>query len=244
MRGDSRLTLVEHLSELRKRLIISIIAIIAGAVICFNFIEEIIELLIRPGEGLDFIYLSPPELFVAYIKISLILGFIIALPVVLFQIWMFVQPGLKDNERKLALFVLNAGIVFFLIGVVFSYLVVIPMTINFFLEITIDNIEPLFSFNNYVGFISSIILSFGLIFELPLVVILLTQLGFVTPSFLKKSRKYVLLGVIVISAILTPPDVVSQVLMTIPMLILFELSILISSVIYRKKIKAKKEKAE
>ena len=244
MRGDSRLTLVEHLSELRKRLIISIIAIIAGAVICFNFIEEIIELLIRPGEGLDFIYLSPPELFVAYIKISLILGFIIALPVVLFQIWMFVQPGLKDNERKLALFVLNAGIVFFLIGVVFSYLVVIPMTINFFLEITIDNIEPLFSFNNYVGFISSIILSFGLIFELPLVVILLTQLGFVTPSFLKKSRKYVLLGVIVISAILTPPDLVSQVLMTIPMLILFELSILISSVIYRKKIKAKKEKAE
>ena len=118
MSGDSRLTLVEHLSELRKRLIISIIAIIAGAVLCFNFIEEIVEFLIRPGQGMDFIYLSPPELFVAYIKISLILGFIIALPVVLFQIWMFVQPGLKDNERKLALFILTAGIIFFLIGVV------------------------------------------------------------------------------------------------------------------------------
>lgn len=244
MRGDSRLTLVEHLRELRKRLIISIIAIIAGAVLCFNFIEEIVELIMRPGQGLDFIYLSPPELFIAYIKISLVLGLIISLPVVLYQIWMFVQPGLKDNERKLASLILIVGILFFLIGVTFAYLVVIPMTINFFLEMTAENIEPLFSFNNYVSFISSIILSFGLVFELPLVVILLTQLGFVTPRLLKKSRKFVILGIFIIAAILTPPDLVSQTLMAIPMLILFEVSIIISGVIYRKKKAKVKEEAE
>lgn len=244
MRGDSKLTLVDHLSELRKRLIISILAIIVGAVLCFNFIDTIVELLIHPAGDLDFIYLSPPELFMAYIKISLVLGLIIALPVVLFQIWMFVQPGLKVTERRLALFILMAGIIFFLLGVIFSYFAVVPMTIKFFLEISIDNIRPLFSFNNYVGFISSIILSFGLVFELPLVVVLLTQLGFTTPSMLKRSRKFVVLGVFIIAAILTPPDVVSQTLMAIPMLILFEVSIIISTVIYKRKLKSKKETAE
>lgn len=235
--NELRLTLVEHLGELRKRLIISVIAVIIGTAACYNYIEDIIDLITRPAEGLEFIYLSPPELFIAYIKISLVLGLVVALPVVLFQIWMFVKPGLKENEKKYVLFAMFMGSIFFLMGIVFAYLVIIPMTIQFFIKVTAEGIAPLFSFANYISFIGSILLSFGFVFELPLIVILLTQLGLASPSTFKKYRKMVILGVFIVAAILTPPDVISQIMMAVPMLILYEFSIMIATMIYRKKTK-------
>ncbi|MFW5649699.1 MAG: twin-arginine translocase subunit TatC [Candidatus Alkaliphilus sp. MAG34] len=234
-----RLTLTEHLGELRKRVIISFIAVIVCAFAAYRYIDKIVDIITKPAGEMKFIYLSPPELFMAYIKISLVLGLIIASPIVLFQIWGFIKPGLKVKEKKYVVLALSMGTIFLLMGVIFAYYIIVPMTIKFFTGVTVDKITPSFSFANYISFVSSLLLSFGLVFELPLLIILLTQLGLVAPKTLKKYRKFVILIIFVVSAILTPPDVVSQVLMAIPMTLLYEFSIIVSTIIYRKK---KKEK--
>ncbi|WP_406243472.1 twin-arginine translocase subunit TatC [Tissierella carlieri] len=232
---DKQLTLVEHLSELRKRIIIIFIAIILGAVASYKYIDIIIEYMVKPAQKLEFIYLSPPELFMAYIKIAIVVGIIISSPISLMQIWLFVKPGLKKNERKYLLLALYLGIVFFLVGSVFAYFTIIPITIEFFTQVSVEQIAPLFSFDSYLSFISSLLFSFGLVFELPLLIILLTQLNLITANTLKKYRKIVILIIFIIAAILTPPDVVSQVLLALPMVFLYELSIWISAWIGRRK---------
>lgn len=242
MEDDSRLTLVEHLGELRKRVVISFIAIIVGSFVSYNFIDEITNFIVKPAKGLEFIYLSPPELFIAYIKISLILGLIVSSPIILFQIWKFIKPGLKDNEKKYVIFSMFMGIIFLIMGISFAYYIIIPMTIQFFVKMSVDKIQPLFSFANYISFISSLLLSFGIVFELPLLIILLTQLGLVAPKTFRKYRKYVILVIFVVAAILTPPDIVSQTMMAIPMVFLYEFSIIVSSIIYKRKKKTKEEK--
>lgn len=236
---DKQLTLVEHLSELRRRIIIIFLGIIGGSIISYQFVDNIVELLVKPAEKLEFIYLSPPELFLAYLKIAIISGIVISSPISLMQIWLFIKPGLKPNERKYLRFGLWMGIVFFLIGVVFAYFTLVPITINFFTEISKNEIAPLFSFDSYLSFISSILLSSGLVFELPLLIILLTQLNLITANTLTKYRKYVILVIFIIAAIITPPDVISQVLLGVPMVLLYEISIWIAKVIGKRK----KEKA-
>lgn len=230
-----KLTIVEHLGELRKRLVISFVAIIICAFAAYRYIDKIIDMIIKPAGDLKFIYLSPPELFMAYIKISLVLGLVISSPIILFQIWGFVKPGLKKKERRYVISALLMGTIFLMMGVVFAYYIIVPMTIKFFTGVTVDKITPTFSFANYIGFVSSLLLSFGLVFELPLLIILLTQLGLVTPRTLKKYRKFVILTIFIVAAILTPPDMISQVLMVIPMTFLYEFSIIVSTIIYKKK---------
>lgn len=230
-----RLTLVEHLGELRKRLVISFVSIIVCAFAVYRYINKIIDIITRPAGDLEFIYLSPPELFMAYIKISLVLGLIISSPIILFQIWSFVKPGLKRKERRYVISALLMGVVFLAMGVVFAYYIIVPMTIKFFIGVSVDKITPTFSFANYISFVSSLLLSFGLVFELPLLIILLTQLGLVAPKTLKKYRKFIILAIFVVAAVLTPPDMISQVLMAIPMVLLYEFSIIVSTIIYKKK---------
>lgn len=237
---DKQLTVIEHFSELRKRLTIIAVALILGTILSYNYIDVLIDIIIKPSQGLDFIYLSPPELFMAYIKIALLVGFAITSPITLIQIWLFVKPGLKVKERRYLIFALLMGIVFFVVGAVFSYFVIIPLTINFFVQVQVDQISPLFSFENYISFILSLLLSFGLVFELPLLISLLSMLNLVTTDTLKKYRKIVILVIFIVAAILTPPDVLSQTLMAIPMIFLYELSILIATSIEKtKKLKNK-----
>lgn len=232
---DKQLTLVEHLSELRRRIIIIFLGIIAGSIIAYRFVDIIVELLVKPADKLDFIYLSPPELFLAYIKISIISGLIISSPITLGQIWLFVRPGLREKERKYLRLALWMGIIFFLIGVGFAYFTMVPITINFFTQVSREGIAPLFSFDSYLSFISSLLLSSGLVFELPLLIILLTQLKLITASTLRKYRKYVILIIFIIAAIITPPDVISQILLGLPMVFLYEISIWLANIIGKRK---------
>lgn len=237
---DRTLTIMQHFSELRKRLIIIATAIIVGSLVSYNYIQVLIDIIIKPAQGLEFIYLSPPELFMAYIKIALLVGFAITSPISLIQIWLFVKPGLKVKEKRYLIFALLMGIVFFLMGVVFSYFVIIPITITFFVQVQVDQIQPLFSFENYIGFVLSLLLSFGLVFELPLFVSLLSMLNLVTTKTLKKYRKLMILLIFIAAAVLTPPDILSQVLMAVPMVLLYEFSILIATSIERSKQKKSK----
>ena len=231
---DQKFTLVEHLGDLRKRLIIVAVVIIISTLACYNYINYIIDYVIRPAKGLDFIYLTPPELFLAYVKLALIAGIAITSPITISQIWFFVRPGLDKAEKRYILLALISGALFFATGVTFAYRVILPVTLNFFVKLKLDGIEPMFSFGSYVGFINSILLAFGLVFEMPIVVVLLTKLNIITANTLKKNRKIFVLIIVVVAALLTPPDVVSQLLLAVPMLVLFELSVILSTIVGKK----------
>lgn len=232
---DKKLTMIEHLEELRKRIIIISLSILIASILCFVYIEEITDVLIKPAEGLEFLYLAPSELFLTYIRIAFSVGIVISAPVILYQVWVFVRPGLKKTERLYLSLTLVMAVIFFTLGVLFSYFVIIPFTLQFFTKISRDNITPLFSIQSYISFCSSFFFTFGLTFQMPLVILLLTRLNLITPQLLKKARKYLILAIFTLAAVLTPPDVVSQILMALPLWLLLELSISLSSLIYRKK---------
>lgn len=231
-RTDEKLTLVEHLEELRRRIIISAIAIMIGFGVSYFFIERIMDFLLKPltktERAAGVVFLAPHEAFFAYLKLAFFAGIFLSLPITLYQAWKFISAGLFVSERRLALIYLPASLVLFLVGAVFSYLVVLPIGMKFFLGFATSTIQPMISVTRYISFLGMLILTFGVIFELPLVILFLTKLGVVTPDFLAKKRKYALLGIMVVAAILTPPDVVSQLLMALPMMILYEGGIWVS----------------
>jgi len=242
--GDVQLSFVEHLEELRRRLFVSAIVVVLAAIGSYFFIDFIIALIEAPARGLDFIYISPPELFVAYMRIAVICGLAVSSPVVLYQFWKFVKPALNKREQRYLLFALYMGVVFFAVGVTFAYVMVLPLALEFFVRIAAPGIEPLFSFSYYLGFVTSVLLAFGIVYQLPLFVVLLGSLGLVSPAFLRKHRKLVLLGIVVISAFLTPPDVVSQMMLAGPIMLLYELSILLTVLITRKRRRKEQEEEQ
>jgi sec-independent protein translocase protein TatC len=176
--------------------------------------------------------------FSAHVWTSITAGFIIAFPYVIYQFWQFVAPAMHDNERKHAKgFIFITSFLFF-IGVVFGYYVVTPLSINFLGKYQVSEaVFNDFDLSSYIGLVRASVLASGLIFELPIVIYFLTRVGVVTPQFLKKYRKYALVIVLILSAVITPPDIVSQIIVAIPVLILYEVSILISKVIYKQELR-------
>jgi len=225
---DLKLPIIEHVAELRKRLIIIVSIVIAGTIGSYIYIETLIDLLLEPVRKLDFIYLTPPELFLSYLKISLVAGIIITSPIILWNIWVFIVPGLKKKEKRYLGLALFMGFFLFLLGGFFAYRVIIPITIDFFVKLSTPVIQPRFSFGNYTGFISSILLSFGIVFELPILVALLTKFNLISAVTLRKYRKYLIVVIFIVASFLSPPDLISQLLLAAPLLILFEISVLIS----------------
>ncbi len=225
---DTNMTFWEHLGELRKRLLISSAALLAGMIACFFFVEPVAKFIMQPVEGMQFVYLSPPELFMSYMKIALIGGVIVASPVILCQIWLFMRPGLEKKERVSLVFGIFFGAIFFVTGAAFSFFVIMPFSLRFFLQYQNEAVKAMFSFSEYISFIGSMVLSFGVAFELPIVVSILAALGIVTGTGLAKVRGISVLLIFIAAAILTPPDVVSQILLGVPMVALFELSILLA----------------
>ncbi|TVQ35353.1 MAG: twin-arginine translocase subunit TatC [Spirochaetaceae bacterium] len=229
------MTFVEHLTELRRRLLTVFLSVLAGAIVCYLFIEEIVAILLVPTHGVEFVYLAPPELFLAYLRLSLVLGIVITLPISLMQLWLFARPALTKAEKRAARFVLWGGTLFFAAGVYFAYTVILPLTMRFFLQYATQAIQPMFSFGGYVGFVLSILLAFGIAFEMPMVIVILTAIGLITPALLRSARRPVIVVLVVVAAFLTPPDVVSQLLLAGPMLLLYELSVLLSRLTVRRR---------
>jgi len=225
---EKTMTFWGHVAELRIRLLVSALALIAGMVVCFFFVEPAAKYIMKPVGDMQFVFLSPPELFMSYVKLALIGGLIIASPVILLQIWLFIRPGLSRRERFSLVIGLFFGAFFFAGGAAFSFFVIIPFTLRFFLQYQNESVKAMFSFSEYVNFIGSMVLSFGVAFELPIVVTILASMGIVTGSGLAKVRGVGILLIFIAAAIITPPDVVSQVLLGVPMVLLFELSILLA----------------
>jgi sec-independent protein translocase protein TatC len=240
MSEDDKLPFTEHLEELRKRLIVSFVAVGIGFVLSYGFKEKIFTLLTRPlisamGEGDKLIFTSLPEAFFTYLKVALLSGLMLAAPVVIYQFWMFVAPGLYKNERRMLMPIVFLSSLFFVGGALFGYFVVFPFGFKFLLGFASETIQPLPSMREYLGFSAKLLLAFGAVFELPLVLTFMARMGLVTVDFLKKNRKYAVLLFFAGSAILTPPDVVTQVMMALPLMVLYEISIFGAKIFGKKK---------
>jgi len=247
MREDEKLPFTSHLEELRKRLITCFIAVGVGFVVSFGFKERLFNILVHPlikvmKDGETLIYTGLPEAFFTYLKVAFLTGLIVASPIILYQFWMFVAPGLYKTERRMMAPVVLLSSLFFIGGALFGYFIVFPWGFKFFLGFATDTIRPLPSMREYFGFSAKLLLAFGLVFELPIVLTFLAKLGIVSVEFLKKNRKYAILIFFTGAAILTPPDVITQIMMALPLMALYEISI-IGAKLFGKK-KPKEEKTE
>lgn len=228
---DEKMSLIAHLSELRRRLMIIAVVNIVASLLCYQYVDVIMKYILNLGKSMELVYISPSELFLVYIKLALICGVIISSPITLVQIWQFISKGLYKKEKMYIIFSLLFGILFFFGGVYFCYTVVLPITINFFVKITIPGVNPMVSIASFVSFISTTLACFGLIFEMPIVVFLLSTVGLIKPKMLIDRQPVLILAIFVVAAIITPPDIVSQLFLGIPMVLLFEFSIGVSFVV-------------
>jgi sec-independent protein translocase protein TatC len=230
---------LDHLEELRWRLLKSFISILIGSVVTFYFIDLIIEFLIKPTQSLtnpmDLQVLKVQGMFMIKWGIALIGGFVLAIPVLTYQLWKFIAPGLYLNERKYVGPLIFFTYLSFLVGLVFSYTVIIPFSLEFFTSIGVDQIENNFSINYYFNFVTWLMIGSGLIFELPVLVFILSVIGLLTPAFMSHYRRHSIVIILILSAFITPPDPVSLVLMFIPLWLLYEISIGVSWLANRKR---------
>lgn len=233
MSKENKSPFTEHLGELRDRLVRSFIAVGIGFVVAYFFKEKLFEILIAPlvtamGESgnAKLIFTGLPEAFFTYLKVSLLTGIIAATPVLFYEFWMFISPGLYRNEKKYIMPVVFLSIFFFVLGSSFGYFIVFPYGFKFFLGFATETIHAMPSMKEYLSFSSKMLLAFGFVFELPLVLTFMARMGLVTTEFLKKNRKYALLLFFVGAALITPPDVVTQIMMALPLMLLYEISII------------------
>lgn len=241
---EKRLPLTEHLTELRSRLIKCIIAVGIGFLISYYFSDRIFSILMKPlvnslPEGSTMVYTGLPEAFFTYMKTAFLSGIFLAIPVLLYQMWMFVAPGLYRKERRVALPFVISSTLFFIGGALFGYFIVFPIGFKFFLSYATDMIKPLPSVKEYLSFSAKMLLAFGLIFELPVVTFFLAKVGVVTHKFMSHNRRYAILIIFIVAAIFTPPDVISQFMMAIPLLVLYEISIWVARAVEPKPLKEK-----
>ena len=239
---NSTMSLGDHLEELRGRLIYAFTGLLICAVVGFVFGPQIISFIERPyisamGDEARLQTLAPADGFISYIKIALITGLIISSPWVFYHIWMFVAAGLYPNEKKYVYLAAPVSAVLFICGALFFIIVVAPLTLNFLVKFNqkMLGVNSQFTFQNYISFITHLMLVFGAAFQTPTAIFFLNKTGLVSLKALTSSRKFVLLAVFVVAAMVTPPDVISQVTLALPLYLLFELGILLSWFASRKR---------
>jgi sec-independent protein translocase protein TatC len=240
MERDDQKPLMGHLEELRKRLVASAIAVAVCFAVTYTFSDKLFEILAYPlkvnlPKGDHLIYTNLPEMFFVYIKVSLVAAIMAGAPFIFYQGWMFVAPGLNKREKKyLFPFVMTSSLLF-IGGGLFGYFVVFPFGFRFFLGFSNDYIQALPSVKQYFSFSLKLLLGFGLVFELPVVAFFLSRLGLISVDLMRRQRKYAVLFIFIVAAILTPPDVITQFMMAGPLLVLYELSVIIVKLTEKKK---------
>ena len=233
---DGEETFISHLVELRDRLLRSIIAIVVVMLVLFPWAKDIYAVLAKPllavlPHGATMIATDVTGTFLVPLKVTAMAAFVIALPYVLWQAWAFVAPGLYQHEKRLALPVIVSSVIFFGIGMAFAYFFVFPVAFGFFAGYAPAGVQMMTDIDKYLSFVLTMFIAFGLTFEMPVVVIVLVRLRVVSIEKLRAARSYVIVGAFVIGAIFTPPDVVSQLMLAIPLWLLFELGLLLARVI-------------
>jgi len=230
---EGEMSLVDHLQEFRRRLLIALAAVAVGSGVSYFYAAELVHYITAPAGKLY--YMSPGEAFFAYLKVSFFAGFLLALPVVLYQIWAFVVPALSNKERVASLVLVPSSVLLFFTGLIFSYILVLPAGLKFFMGFSTEDLQPMLSLGQYLSFVISFLLPFGFIFELPLVILLLVKFGIIGSEFLLARRKHVLVLSFVVGAVISPtPDVFSQTMIAVPIIAMYEISLFIVRYILKK----------
>ena len=237
---DAPMTLMGHLNELRRRLFRMVIIVILGFVAFYGVSEYLYAYLSAPLQeqlpaGSKLIYTSPAGAFFTYMKVALVASLFGTSPITFYQIWAFIAPGLYKEEKRAVLPLAFFSSIFFIAGAAFCFFLVFPIAFKFFMGFATDTIVPMISVEEYLGFALKLLIAFGVVFEMPLFAYFLSRFGILSPDFMRRQRRYAILFIFIIAAILTPPDVFSQCLMALPMLLLYEVSIYVSAMAYKKK---------
>ena len=230
---DTQETFISHLIELRSRLLRSIVATVIVLVCLFPWAKDIYAALAAPllralPHGSTMIATDVTGTFFVPLKVTLMAAFLIALPYVLYQIWAFVAPGLYQHEKRLALPVIFSSVVFFALGMAFAYFIVFPIAFGFFAGYAPAGVQMMTDIDKYLSFVLTMFIAFGITFEVPVVVVVLVRLGVVSLDKLRSIRGYVIVGAFIVGAIFTPPDVLSQVMLAVPLWLLYELGLLVA----------------
>tara|TARA_B100001971_G_scaffold166045_1_gene156824 strand:+ start:72 stop:803 length:732 start_codon:yes stop_codon:yes gene_type:complete len=229
---ESEMGFLDHLEELRWRIIKTLLAIIVGSAVSFVYIDQILEILLKPTTATSYRIalqvLSVQGMFLIKWFIAFISGFVLAMPVVVYQIWRFVTPGLKINEKRYALPVVLFACISFITGVSFGYLVLIPFSLEFFSGMGAGLVENNFSITYYFSFLTWLLLGAGLVFQLPVLSLFLSAIGVLTPPFMRHYRRHAVVTILILSSFITPPDPVSMLMMAVPLVVLYEISIGVS----------------
>ena len=237
---QDNMTLIDHLRELRTCLVRSGYAIFFGMCLCWGISDRIFEYIRRPiapylqGGGL--VFTAPMDKFMAHIKISLVMGIILSAPFWLYQLWKFISPALYKSEKKMAIGFVTAGTIQFFIGAGFCYFIVLPAAFKFLMEFGGSVDKPMITISQYLDFFSQTVIIFGLTFEVPVVIAFLGLMGLVSHKFLKEKRRYAIVANTILAAIATPPDFISMMLLLVPLLIMYEISIFIVGIFEKRKI--------
>ncbi|AIE60440.1 twin-arginine translocase subunit TatC [Bacillus methanolicus] len=237
---DQELNVIEHLEELRKRLIIIIASFMIFFVVSFIYVKDIYKWFVRDLD-VKLIVLGPSDVLWVYFMLATVIAVAATIPVFALEAWLFVRPALKPNERKITLTYVPALFILFIIGLCFGYFIIFPTVLNFLIELSGDLMETSFTAEKYFRFLMYMTLPFGVLFELPIVVMFLTSLGIINPYVLQKVRKYAYFILVIIAVVITPPDFMSDFLVSIPLLFLYEISINLSKIVYKRKLKREKE---
>jgi len=235
---EGSMSLSGHLRELRNRILICVILLLAVFTLCLSFAPRIVTMLTDMGKQFNYVYvyIAPQELFLVYMNVALVGAVVVCFPVLAYQIYAFCSPGLSAKERTYISGALIAGAVCFLLGVSFAYFISLPFMLRFLIQFTGEvDVSASISIQSYVSFLLTVFVIFGLVFELPVVSVLLTGLGIVRAEWLVKGRKIMIVVIFVLAAIITPPDIVSQIMVAVPMLGLYELSIVLSRTVGKMK---------
>ncbi len=237
---DVPMSILGHLNELRRRLFRIVIIVVLGFVAFYGVSEPLYAFLSAPlqacmPEGSKLIYTSPQGAFFTYMKVALVASLFGTSPFSFYQVWAFIAPGLYREEKRAVLPLAFFSSIFFLAGAAFCFFLVFPIAFKFFMGFATDTIVPMISVEEYLSFALKLLLAFGVVFEMPLFAYFLSRFGLLTPAFMRRSRRYAVLVIFIVAAILTPPDVFSQCLMALPMLLLYEVSIYVSAMAYKKK---------
>ncbi|MGJ9381972.1 twin-arginine translocase subunit TatC [Salipaludibacillus sp. CF4.18] len=238
--SEENMNMLDHLDELRKRIMIVAATFIVLLIAVFIYVQDIYEWFTKDLD-MPLAVLGPLDIIVIYFTLAAVLAFALTLPVLVFQIWLFVRPGLTMKEQKASLIYIPASFILFLAGLAFGFYVVLPIVLSFLLELGSGTFETMFTADRYFNFVLRMTLPFSILFEMPLIVMFLTTIGLITPAGMKKNRKYAYFALIVLSVLISPPDLLSDILVIIPLLFLYEVSISMAKLVYKKKTKSDDE---
>lgn len=241
---EATMTFLEHLEELRRRILWSLAALALGTMVGFYVTTryEVLGFLTRPIRPLleqgRLAYLHPTEPFMVTLKVSVFLGIVLAMPVLFWHFWRFVAPGLLEREKRIFFPALTASVLLFVGGAMLAFFLVLPMGLKFFLGFAQEALQPVITIDRYFSFAVQVTLMFGFVFETPLVILVLTYVGVLSPRTLRRYRRHAIVAMAIISAVLTPADIFSMLFMLVPLYLLFEISVALATVIERRRERA------